>query len=89
MAERIPLRRVTEIIEGKESGPLAHRSREMPVWKPIFHEVESDMDLDEGGVGRYHQDHRGNAAKLGGRDVEAGNISRGITHRARGAFGIL
>jgi len=38
---------VKEIIEGKDSGPLAHGSREMPVWGPIFHEVESDMDLGE------------------------------------------
>jgi mono/diheme cytochrome c family protein len=42
-----PFRRVKEIIEGKESGPQAHGSREMPVWGPIFHEVESDMDLGE------------------------------------------
>jgi hypothetical protein len=38
---------VKEIIEGNESGPLAHGSREMPVWGPIFHEVDSDMDLGE------------------------------------------
>jgi mono/diheme cytochrome c family protein len=42
-----PFRRVEEIIEGKEPGPLAHGSREMPVWGPVFHEVESDMDLGE------------------------------------------
>ena len=42
-----PFRRVKEIIEGNESGPLAHGSREMPVWGPIFHEVDSDMDLGE------------------------------------------
>jgi mono/diheme cytochrome c family protein len=42
-----PFQRVKEIIEGKDQGPLAHGSREMPVWGPIFHEVESDMDLGE------------------------------------------
>ena len=42
-----PFRRVKDIIEGKESGPQAHGSREMPVWGPIFHDVESDMDLGE------------------------------------------
>ncbi len=42
-----PFRRVKEIIEGKESGLPAHGSREMPVWGPVFHEVESDMDLGE------------------------------------------
>jgi mono/diheme cytochrome c family protein len=42
-----PFRRVKEIIEGKDSGELAHGNREMPVWGPIFHEVESDMDLGE------------------------------------------
>lgn len=33
--------------KGKESGPLAHGNREMPVWGPVFHEVESDMDFGE------------------------------------------
>ena len=42
-----PFQRVKEIIAGKDPGPLAHGSREMPVWGPIFHEVESDMDLGE------------------------------------------
>jgi mono/diheme cytochrome c family protein len=42
-----PFRRVEEIIEGTGAGPLAHGNREMPVWGPIFHEVESDMDLGE------------------------------------------
>ena len=42
-----PFRRVKEIIEGNETGPLAHGNREMPVWGPIFHEVDSDMDLGE------------------------------------------
>ena len=44
---QFPFQRVKEIIEGKEPGLLAHGSREMPVWGPIFHEIESDMDLGE------------------------------------------
>jgi mono/diheme cytochrome c family protein len=42
-----PFQRVKEIIEGKDPGPLAHGNREMPIWGPIFHEVESDQDLGE------------------------------------------
>lgn len=42
-----PFRHVKEIIEGKDAGPIAHGNREMPIWGPIFHEVESDQDLGE------------------------------------------
>lgn len=42
-----PFQRVKEIIEGKDPGPLAHGNREMPIWGPVFHEVESDQDLGE------------------------------------------
>jgi len=38
---------VKNIIEGKETGQSAHGNREMPVWGPIFHEVESDMDFGD------------------------------------------
>ena len=41
-----PFQQVKDIIEGKQNGS-AHGNREMPVWGPIFHEVESDMDLGE------------------------------------------
>src|SRR6266567_6168229 len=44
---KFPYQRVKEIIEGKEPGPLAHGDREMPIWGPIFHEVESDEDWGE------------------------------------------
>src|SRR5450755_3179984 len=44
---KFPYRRVKEIIEGKEPGPLAHGDREMPIWGPIFHEVELDEDWGE------------------------------------------
>jgi mono/diheme cytochrome c family protein len=42
---RFPFQTVKNIIEGKETGQSAHGNREMPVWGPIFHEVESDMDF--------------------------------------------
>jgi mono/diheme cytochrome c family protein len=42
-----PFLRVKKVIEGEDAGPLAHGSREMPMWGPIFHEIESDMDLGE------------------------------------------
>ena len=30
-----------------QPGPLAHGDREMRIWGPIFHEVESDQDWGE------------------------------------------
>jgi mono/diheme cytochrome c family protein len=44
---KFPYEHVKEIIEGKHPGPLAHGDREMPIWGPIFHEVESDQDWGE------------------------------------------
>jgi len=44
---KFPYQRVKGIIEGTEPGPLAHGDREMPIWGPIFHEVESDQDWGE------------------------------------------
>jgi hypothetical protein len=38
-----PSERVSRIISGEES-PVAHGSREMPVWGPVFHQVEADQD---------------------------------------------
>jgi len=43
-----PYQRVRGTIEGKEGDGLpAHGDREMPIWGPIFHEVESDQDWGE------------------------------------------
>ena len=44
---KFPYQRVKKIIEGKETGLFAHGDREMPIWGPIFHEVESDQDWGE------------------------------------------
>jgi mono/diheme cytochrome c family protein len=44
---KFPFQRVREIIDGKEPGLLAQGDREMPIWGPIFHEVESDQDWGE------------------------------------------
>jgi mono/diheme cytochrome c family protein len=44
---KFPYKRVKGIVEGTESGPLAQSDREMPIWGPIFHEVESDQDWGE------------------------------------------
>jgi mono/diheme cytochrome c family protein len=40
-----PLPRVSRIISGEEVVPAGHGSREMPVWGPIFSQVDADQDL--------------------------------------------
>jgi mono/diheme cytochrome c family protein len=42
-----PLARVNKIITGDKSDILAHGSREMPIWGPIFHQVDEDRDYGE------------------------------------------
>jgi mono/diheme cytochrome c family protein len=44
---KFPYQRVKKIIEGQENGWLAQGDREMPIWGPIFHRVESDQDWGE------------------------------------------
>ena len=44
---RFPYQRVRAIIEGKEPGMTAHGDGEMPVWGPVFHEIEADQDWGE------------------------------------------
>jgi len=43
---RFPYPRIKEVITGN-SGLLAHGDREMPIWGPIFHEIEADQDWGE------------------------------------------
>jgi mono/diheme cytochrome c family protein len=44
---KFPYQRVKKIIEGEKTGLLSQGDREMPIWGPIFHEVESDQDWGE------------------------------------------
>lgn len=41
-----PVERIRKIIAGDETI-IAHGSREMPVWGPIFHRVEEDRDYGD------------------------------------------
>jgi len=41
-----PTRRIRNIVAGDEVI-VSHGSREMPVWGPIFHQIEEDRDLGE------------------------------------------
>ena len=40
---KFPAERVRRIIQG-EGVIASHGSREMPIWGPVFHQVESDVD---------------------------------------------
>jgi mono/diheme cytochrome c family protein len=40
-----PTKRVQNVISGDEPSLLSHGSREMPVWGPIFHQIEEDQDF--------------------------------------------
>ena len=42
-----PYQGVRNVIEGIQPLSRAHGSREMPIWGPIFHEVEADQDWGE------------------------------------------
>ena len=42
-----PRDRVKAIIAGEEQSALAHGTREMPVFGPVFHDVEWDQDMGE------------------------------------------
>jgi len=44
---KFPYQRVKDIIAGKKTGLLSQSAREMPIWGPIFHQVESDQDWGE------------------------------------------
>jgi len=44
---KFPYLRVKEVIVGEKTGVLSQPNREMPIWGPIFHEVESDQDWGE------------------------------------------
>jgi mono/diheme cytochrome c family protein len=42
---QFPTQRIRKFISGDEPTLLAHGSREMPVWGPIFHQIEEDQDF--------------------------------------------
>jgi mono/diheme cytochrome c family protein len=42
---KFPEERARRIISGNEPSLLPHGSREMPVWGPIFHQMEEDQDF--------------------------------------------
>jgi mono/diheme cytochrome c family protein len=44
---KFPYQRVKDIIAGGKTGLLSQPDREMPIWGPIFHAVESDQDWGE------------------------------------------
>ena len=42
---KFPTQRIQKFISGDEPSLLAHGTREMPVWGPIFHQIEEDRDF--------------------------------------------
>lgn len=40
-----PTERVEKIISGDEQVPAGHGTREMPIWGPVFSQIEWDRDL--------------------------------------------
>jgi len=42
---KFPTQRVQKFISGEDPSLPSHGSREMPVWGPIFHQVEEDQDF--------------------------------------------
>ena len=42
---RFPAERIQKFISGDDPSLQSHGTREMPVWGPIFHQVEEDQDF--------------------------------------------
>lgn len=42
---KFPAQRVQKFISGDDASLLSHGTREMPVWGPIFHQIEEDQDF--------------------------------------------
>jgi mono/diheme cytochrome c family protein len=42
---KFPAARVQKFILGDDTATTSHGSREMPIWGPIFHQIEEDQDL--------------------------------------------
>ena len=44
---RFPLKRIENIIAGTELSGTAHGTREMPIWGPVFGQIEWDRDMGQ------------------------------------------
>jgi mono/diheme cytochrome c family protein len=44
---KFPYQRVKKVIEGTQTNLFTDRNREMPIWGPVFHEIEADQDWGE------------------------------------------
>jgi mono/diheme cytochrome c family protein len=44
---KFPYQQVKEVIEGKRQSPLAYGYRQVPIYGPIFHQIEADQDWGE------------------------------------------
>jgi len=44
---KFPYQGVRNVIEGLQAPSRAHGTREMPIWGPVFHQVEADQDWGE------------------------------------------
>lgn len=44
---RFPYQQIKEVIEGKQESSLARGFRQMPIYGPIFHDIEADQDWGE------------------------------------------
>ena len=44
---KFPKERAEKFISGDTPSIQSHGSREMPIWGPIFHQVEYDQDLGD------------------------------------------
>lgn len=42
---KFPVEQVQKFISGDDHSLQSHGSREMPVWGPIFHQIENDQDF--------------------------------------------
>jgi mono/diheme cytochrome c family protein len=42
---KFPTERVQKFISGNDTSLVSHGTREMPVWGPIFHQIEEDQDF--------------------------------------------
>jgi len=42
---KFPLTHTAKVISGDDPALASHGSREMPIWGPIFHQIEEDQDF--------------------------------------------